>query len=88
MEINTNLSAGGVNSPILPQRSVALKPAWDETSFGSSVALERALKNLPESRSARVERARSLIGTVNYPPQETIRKISHLLAIKLESDTN
>jgi hypothetical protein len=49
--------------------------------------LEKSLHDTPDSRPEAVEKARQLINDVQYPPQETIKKISHLLAIKLKSDS-
>jgi hypothetical protein len=48
--------------------------------------VERALKNVLDTRAESVDRARGLIADVSYPPLETIRKISRLLAIKIASD--
>jgi hypothetical protein len=84
MEINTNISAGGINGPIPPRQPAKAKEAADGVSFGNSAALDGALQNVPGSRPEEVDRARNLIGDVNYPPQETIKKISTLLAIHLD----
>lgn len=85
MEVNTNLNAGGIGGPVPPRRAAAAPKAAATANFTSSDALEQAVKNLPSSRSDAVERARTLTSDVNYPPLETIRKISRLLAIKIDS---
>ena len=38
------------------------------------------------SREDVVHRAAELVGDVNYPPPETIRMISHLLAIRIQAE--
>lgn len=55
----------------------------DEVALENVRALHRALDNTPDSRQDMVERAAHLVGDVNYPPPETIQKISHLLALTL-----
>jgi hypothetical protein len=40
------------------------------------------LDDSPTVRASEVARARDLIRDVNYPPRETIERISRLLAIK------
>jgi len=62
------------------------KSAQDEVAFENSRALTTALQNTPESRDELVRRAMDLVGDVNYPPPETIRMISHLLAIQMHSE--
>jgi hypothetical protein len=66
--------------------SRAAQAAQDEVAFENSRALTTALQNTPESRDDMVRRATELIGNVNYPPPETIRMISHLLAIQINGD--
>src|SRR5882762_5392940 len=62
------------------------RAAQDEVAFENSRALTTALYNTPPSRDDVVRRATELIGDVNYPPPETIRMISHLLAIQMQSE--
>ena len=62
------------------------KPAQGEVAFENSRALRTALQNTPESRDGVVARATELVGDVSYPPPETIRMISHLLAIQMGSE--
>lgn len=56
----------------------------DEVALENTRALTTALKNTPESRDDVVRRATELVGDVNYPPPETIRMISNLLAIQMQ----
>lgn len=60
----------------------AMKAAQD-VAFENARALTSALHNTPVTRDELVRRAMELVGDVNYPPPETIRMISHLLAIQL-----
>ena len=64
----------------------AAQAAQDEVAFENSRALTTSLQNTPESRDDVVRRATELVGDVNYPPRETIRMISHLLAIQIQGD--
>lgn len=87
MEVGTNLNVGGVNEPVQPRRAASKAAKAEESvSLTSSAAVERALKNVLDTRAESVDRARGLIADVSYPPLETIRKISRLLAIKISSD--
>ena len=61
--------------------------AQDEVAFENARALTSALHDTPSVRDEVVRRATGLVGDVNYPPPETIRMISNLLAIQLEPDT-
>ena len=88
MEINFHLRdldpVRGVQTAKVDHR--AAEAAQDEVAFENSRALTAALKNTPESRQDVVQRATELVGDVNYPPPETIRMISHLLAIQMQVD--
>lgn len=66
--------------------SRATQAAQDEVAFENSRALTTALQNTPESREDVVRRAAELVSDVHYPPPETIRMISHLLAIQIQGD--
>jgi len=60
--------------------------ARQEVAFENSRALTTALLSTPESRDDVIRRATELVGDVNYPPPETIRMISHLLAIQMQTE--
>jgi len=87
MEVNTSFSTGGVGG-ITPQKpyTPAARTAAAPNPFASSNALESAVQNLPPSRPDAVARARELIADPNYPPADTLRQISSLLAEHLTSD--
>jgi hypothetical protein len=88
MEINFHLRSLDASGTSLVSKpgSRAARFAEDEVAFENSRALTTALHNTPESREAAVRRAIELVGDVNYPPPETIRMISHLLAIQIQSE--
>lgn len=88
MEINfhpKNLDAVGGNYPVRTGQREALA-AHDEVVLENSRALTEALHRSPASRAEMVRRAVELVGEPNYPPPETIRKISHLLAIQIHPE--
>jgi len=62
------------------------KVAQEEVAFENSRALTTALQNSPAARDEVVRRAMELVGDAQYPPPETIRMISHLLAIQMHPD--
>jgi hypothetical protein len=65
------------------RREVAA-PATDDQDFSKTDALRGALDNLPSSRPEKVRRGRELSNDVDYPPVTTIRKLSNLLAVKMQ----
>jgi len=70
----------------VPTRAEIRAGAEDEVALENSRALKSALAATPTSRADVVKRAVELVGNVNYPYPDTIKMISHLLAIKLHSD--
>ena len=90
MQITPNNGSG----PVSRNWPKATPPASGATSsegasFDGAAALNRALADTPDLRADQVERARLLIGNVNYPPAQTIRRIASLLASHLgEKSTN
>ncbi len=88
MEINfhlRNLDSVGKLTVAKPAQRAA-QAAEDEVAFENSRALTTALQNTPESRDDVVRRATELVGDVNYPPPETIRMISNLLALQMKAE--
>lgn len=89
MEINFHLR--NVDAPGASRSCRCDQPATqdtratqDEIALENTRALTKALKDTPESRDDVVRRATELVGDVNYPPPETIRMISNLLAIQMQ----
>jgi hypothetical protein len=85
MEIDPSSKTGAVYKAA--DRPPLVRPAKgpvDQAVFNRSEALDRAFSQVPEVRPERVAHARDLIGQVNYPPRETIAKISQLLALTIK----
>jgi hypothetical protein len=61
--------------------------AYEQVALENSRALTHALRMTPEIREEIVRRATELVGEPSYPPEETIRKISDLLAIQLDPES-
>jgi hypothetical protein len=83
MEINLNTNIDSVtrtNGFITRGREVGEAKA--QVSFEDSTALNRALATVSDVRSELVQRAQvRVLGSVPYPPEETVSKIAHLLAL-------
>ena len=60
---------------------------YDQMAIENARALTRALGETPEIRDEIVRRATELVGEPSYPPPDTIRKISHLLAIQMDPES-
>lgn len=86
MEVHANNNTNGV-SPArfssVPTRR-AVESSRDEASFEGAAAVNQALESTPATRVEAVDRATGLIGDLAYPPRETIQRLSHLLALKLQ----
>ena len=87
MEIRFPSSTGAIERAY-SARSAArdTQVAFDEVTFENTRALRTALTQKPDVRSDIVAHARDLVADPNYPPMETILKISHLLALKLQAE--
>jgi hypothetical protein len=89
MEINFHLRSVDAVSKAYTAKPIngpETRAAEDEVSLENTRALQTALDNTPLVRDDVVKRATELVGDVNYPPPETIRMISHLLAIQLHQE--
>ncbi len=87
MEINLNhqlaaTRAGAIGTRVV--RAAAASDAEAASSFPGSRRLEAALAAAPDVRSEAVERARILVSSPEYPPQETMQKLARLLAIEFD----
>lgn len=52
-------------------------------SFHDAEILNQAIQKLDEVRNEEIERALNLVGQVQWPPGDTIRRIANLLAAKM-----
>jgi hypothetical protein len=87
MEVKLNTNVGAVSlRPTSPSKSRGASEAGDSASFDQSADLNQSLQATPQARPEAVDRAQKLIGDVNYPPRETIRRIATLLAMHLDND--
>jgi hypothetical protein len=82
MEIQPNLNAAKV-SPLPADRPTIRRsePAADQVVFSDTAALEAAVQALPELRVEKLQEAMKAIGDPAYPPEETMRRMAHLLAM-------
>jgi hypothetical protein len=87
MEIgfHPNVGSVGRTPPHMPLARGS-EAAQDEVALENTRALRRDLEATPDSRADLVDKAMIMVGDVNYPPRETIQKISHLLALGLYRD--
>jgi hypothetical protein len=89
MEINFHLGNLGATSHAATVARATERDASsvrDDVALENSRALTQALQLTPATRADVVRRATELVGEPNYPPPETIRKISHLLAIQMHPE--
>jgi hypothetical protein len=88
MEINFHVNVGSVGrTPPKEPVTRGSEAVQDEVALENTRALRRALENTPDSRAELVDRAMIVLGDVNYPPRDTIQKISHLLALSLHQES-
>jgi hypothetical protein len=83
VEPNDNLNA---LSSVTSSKPAAEKlfPAEASPSFDQIDSLNAALLHQEEVRTQKIERAISLIGKVDWPPTEVIRRIATLVAAHLD----
>jgi hypothetical protein len=84
MEIQSNditRSPGPAGGGRIPPRQQVT--AAERISFEGAAAVERALARTPDVRQEVIEHAKRLVGDPTYPPPETIRRLSQLLAMRL-----
>jgi len=88
MRVNSNSEASAV--PATPGRTTAPEPrlGQDKLAFTTTESLNRSFEQTPEVRPEKVAEAKALIQDGSYPPAVMIRKISALLAIKLDPESN
>jgi len=84
MEILPNQNTGAINNAHHPRGVTRPRqPSPEEVSFATTSNIDQSLRDLPALRVEVIERAQRLVGDPAYPPRETIRKLSHLLALAM-----
>lgn len=70
---------------VSPSKAKSVEKPTDAASFEGSAGLRQALADSPEVRTEAVERAKKLVAESSYPPPETIKRLSNLLALNLDA---
>ena len=88
MRVNPNNEPSVISAT--PGRTAALQPSLgqDKLAVAATETLNRSLEQTPASRADKVAEAKALLQDGSYPPAVIIRKISALLAIKLDPQNN
>lgn len=84
MEIEFNSSRPTDPVKHQPVKRPAVTAAGDPAPFAAAQGLDRSVRELPLVRPEQVERARSLVADVKYPPQEMLNRIANLLALHMK----
>jgi hypothetical protein len=84
MQINPNNSPSAINRPE-PSAPAVKRAAADSDSavFNRTDDIDDALSQETDVRQSEVARGTALVSEVEWPPQETIRRIASLLAVHL-----
>jgi hypothetical protein len=88
MRVNPNSEASAVAAK--SGRTAVPEPrlGQDNLALTTTESLNRSFEQTPEVRADKVAEAKALIQNDSYPPAVIIRKISALLAIKIDSQDN
>lgn len=82
MEVERTNSYFPIRGPeARPARRTA-PAATDGGEFAGTEALKRALESTPEIRPEAVERGRALVGSNEFPPEQTLRRLARLFALE------
>lgn len=84
IEFNPSRPNDGPGASQSVNRRAPVPAETDAVTFEGTRALEQKLADIPATRPAEVERARSLIADVKYPPQEMMSRIASLLAMHIK----
>lgn len=68
--------------------SPAEQPQQSQVDFATTNAINKAVAESPSVRPEAVAKAKSLIEDTKYPPDETIRRIAHLMAIEFRTESD
>ena len=84
MQIDPTNHAGSVTGPTGWVAPPAGRLGSDAALFVGSQALDKLLQATPDVRPEMVVRGKQLLETTSYPPEETIQRISKLLASNID----
>jgi len=78
-----NISSHGVETRGIESKAATRtnRAAQDQADFNQTQGLEHALNAIPAVRGEEVARAKTLVSSLRYPPDELIEGISQLLAL-------
>jgi hypothetical protein len=65
--------------------ATAVRDGQDKASFDQTQALNQALNDSADTRAMEITRAKQLVSSLLYPPDEIIRSIGRLLAFKRDA---
>ena len=88
MEVKLDTNVSPVSLRPLSKPTTPPVPPTDSIRFDGADQLNQSLQATPEVRRETVDRAQQLIGDVNYPPPQTIRRLAALLAMHLDQSPN
>ena len=63
-----------------PQAAPSVRDGHDKANFDQTQALNQALNDSADVRPAEIARAKQLVSSLRYPPDEMIRSIGRLIA--------
>ena len=84
MQIDPTNHSGSVTGPTGWGTPSAGRLGRDAALFVGSQALDELLQATPDVRPEMVARGKQLLETTSYPPEETIQRISKLLALNID----
>ena len=80
MEVN-RISSPGVEARSIdqPTRPRAVREGEDDAVFNQTASLNKALSDSPDVRGDEVARAKGLLSSLKYPPDEIVAGIARLI---------
>jgi hypothetical protein len=88
MQIESNYNAGAVHrTPPSTPATKTVRPAAEAPAFQDAEKLNAALKDTPDVRADKVDKAKALIKEIEWPPTEVINRISKLVAAHYNNPT-
>lgn len=86
MQVDPKLTTSAVARADTSQPLVRkAKSETDCATFSRTEALHNAYRDVPDVRTEVVSKARELVSSSTYPPPETIKRLSNLLAMQLSA---